>query len=37
VAGSEELRNPQDDYSIMVFKPEVRGKTDRFVMLFEKP
>ncbi|MEP5837489.1 MAG: methyltransferase domain-containing protein [Marinobacter sp.] len=36
VGGSDALRNPDDDYSIMVFKPEVRGKTDRFVLVFEK-
>ncbi len=38
LAGSSNaLRNPDDDYSVMVFKPEVRGKTDRFVLVFEKP
>ena len=36
VAGSDMLRNPDDDYSIMVFDPAVRGKTDRFVLVFEK-
>lgn len=36
VAQSDELRNPDDDYSIMVFDPRVRGKTDRFVLVFEK-
>lgn len=37
VGSSDALRNPDDDHSVMVFKPEVRGKTDRFVFLFEKP
>jgi predicted methyltransferase len=36
VAQSDVLRNPDDDYNIMVFDPQVRGKTDRFVLLFEK-
>ncbi len=31
------LRNPDDDYSKMVFDPAVRGKTDRFILVFEKP
>lgn len=33
---SDLLRNPDDDPSIGVFNPEVRGKTDRFVMRFRK-
>ncbi len=37
LAGSSDvLRNPDDDYSIMVFDPAVRGKTDRFILVFEK-
>jgi len=36
VAESDALRNPDDDYSITVFDPRVRGKTDRFVLVFEK-
>jgi predicted methyltransferase len=36
VDSSDALRNPQDDHSIMVFDPRVRGKTDRFVLVFEK-
>ena len=31
------LRNPGDDYSVTVFDPKVRGKTDRFVYRFRKP
>lgn len=31
---SDILRNPDDDYSKTVFDPELRGKTDRFVMRF---
>ena len=34
---SDMLRNPQDDYEKVVFDPELRGKTDRFVMRFRKP
>lgn len=36
VAESDILRNPEDDYGVMVFDPKVRGKTDRFVLVFEK-
>ncbi|WOJ93365.1 hypothetical protein R0135_16500 [Congregibacter variabilis] len=34
---SEVLRNPEDDYSLTVFDESVRGKTDRFVLVFTKP
>ena len=34
---SDLLRNPDDDYEKIVFDPELRGKTDRFVMRFHKP
>lgn len=34
---SDVLRNPQDDYSRIVFDPELRGRTDRFVLRFRKP
>jgi predicted methyltransferase len=34
---SELLRNTDDDYSVNMFDPAVRGKTDRFVMRFVKP
>jgi len=33
---SEILRNPDDDYEKIVFDPDLRGKTDRFVMRFVK-
>lgn len=32
---SDILRNPEDDLSLIVFAPEIRGKTDRFVMRFK--
>lgn len=35
-AESDLLRNPADDYSVNVFAPEARGKTDRFIMRFVK-
>ena len=35
-AQSDMLRNPDDDHEKVVFAPEVRGKTDRFVMRFVK-
>lgn len=31
------LRNTEDDYSKSVFEPEIRGRTDRFVLRFRKP
>lgn len=34
---SEVLRNRRDDYSRSVFEPDLRGKTDRFVLRFQKP
>lgn len=34
---SDLLRNPDDDHSVSVFNPDVRGKTDRFVMRFRNP
>lgn len=36
-ADSELLANPDDDNEINVFNPEIRGKTDRFLMRFRKP
>ncbi len=36
-AKSDVLRNPDDDRSKNVFDPEIRGKTDRFVMRLRKP
>ncbi len=34
---SDILRNPDDDYSKMVFAEGIRGNTDRFVMRFRNP
>jgi len=36
VTSSDALRNPGDDRSKMVFDPSIRGKTDRFILLFER-
>ena len=36
-ARSTLLENPQDDHSRNVFDPEIRGRTDRFLLRFEKP
>lgn len=37
-AGSSDvLRNPKDDRSLSPFNPIVQGKTDRFILVFEKP
>jgi predicted methyltransferase len=33
---SDELRNMNDDYSKIVFDPELRGRTDRFILRFRK-
>jgi len=35
-ASSDLLRNPDDDLGKLVFAPEIRGKTDRFVLRFRK-
>ena len=34
---SDILRNRNDDLNKIVFAPELRGKTDRFVMRFSNP
>ena len=34
---SDLLRNPADDHSLLVFNPDIRGKTDRFIFKFRKP
>lgn len=31
------LANPEDDLSISVFAPQIRGRTDQFVLRFRKP
>lgn len=31
------LANPEDDHLKVVFDPSIRGKTDRFVLVFRKP
>jgi len=37
VGESNVLRNPADDHSLNVFKPEIRGHTDQFLLVFKKP
>lgn len=34
---SDVLRNPADDWSVSMYDPSVRGKTDRFILRFRKP
>jgi predicted methyltransferase len=36
VAESDLLRNPDDDHSLVVFNPAIRGKTDRYILKFQK-
>ncbi len=36
VGFSEALRNPDDNHTTLVFDPAIRGRTDRFVLVFEK-
>ena len=36
-AESDMLRNPDDNLEMIVFDPDIRGKTDRFVMRYRKP
>ncbi len=37
VASSDALRNKNDARTLNVFDPQIRGATDRFVLVFEKP
>lgn len=34
---SDMLRNPDDNLEMIVFAPDIRGKTDRFIMRYRKP
>jgi predicted methyltransferase len=36
-AKSDELRNMRDDHSRIVFDPELKGRTDRFILRFRRP
>lgn len=37
VGSSDALRHPEDDRTLLVFAPFLRGKTDRFILKFRKP
>ena len=37
VGQSDLLANPDDDHTQSVFSPDIRGKTDRFLLKFRKP
>ena len=37
VSSETPLRNPADDHARIVFDEDLQGKTDRFVLVFEKP
>lgn len=37
VGSIEALRNPNDDRSTLVFDPAIKGRTDRFVHVYQKP
>jgi predicted methyltransferase len=37
VATSDVLRNPADPHTLKVFDPAIRGHTDQFIMVFQKP
>ncbi len=37
VSSEPPLRNPEDDRTRIVFDEDLQGKTDRFVLVFEKP
>ena len=37
LSSTDSLRNGEDDRSMIVFDLDVQGKTDRFVLTFEKP
>jgi predicted methyltransferase len=34
---SDVLKNPDDDHKLKIFDPKIRGKTDKFTVLFRKP
>ncbi|MDB5395472.1 MAG: methyltransferase [Rhodospirillales bacterium] len=36
-AQSDLLKNPTDPHTVVVFDPSIRGKTDQFMLKFEKP
>jgi predicted methyltransferase len=37
VAQSDLLKNPKDPHTATVFDPSIKGKTDQFILKFEKP
>lgn len=37
VKSGDMLHNPADNHNLLVFDPQIRGKTDRFVFVFKKP
>ncbi len=37
VAEADILNNPADDHMMNVFKPDIRGRTDKFIFKFRKP
>src|ERR1700734_2571547 len=37
VGGSDLLHQPGDDHTLKVFDPSIRGKTDQFILKFQKP
>lgn len=37
LTSTDALANPDDDHSLSVFDPAIRGNTDRFVYVFQKP
>ena len=37
VSESDALRNPADPHTVAVFDPSIRGKTDQFILKFQKP
>lgn len=36
LTSSDALKNPEDDHTKLVFDKSIRGKTDRFILVFEK-
>lgn len=37
VGSYDDLENEDDDMTLMVFNPEIRGQTSRFILVFQKP
>ncbi len=37
VGASDLLRQPGDSHTVKIFDPSIRGRTDQFILKFQKP